>query len=428
MKTTRHILLIFIIMNMFLPAIQNFFLHIKIRPLTGVTDTLSNPEFSIAKFVDRSYQERKNAFIEEKTGFRPLLIRLNNQLDYSLFNYTRSGGVVIGKDGCLFLGSYINNYCGIEFQGTRKIDYEVKQLVIIAQELKKKNVDLLLILAPGKASFDRELIPDRYRKKQVTNYQYYSQKLATSGLNFIDMNVWFRQMKQHSPYPLFPQKGVHWSSYGVALAADSMVRYIERLRNIDMPEIFYDKVIVSDTMKFSDNDALDLMNLLCKTGNSPMPYPQFRYQTENKYKPDVVVIADSYWWGFITSGISRNIFGNARYWFYGKDIYEDEKKTGTVADIDIHKELGKQEVVIMLVTEATWMLFPFGFTDAFLKDFMAVTNAGKEMQIEIMMDKISRDRQWYRSIVEKAARNHISAKEQLRGDALYMINVANKTN
>ena len=93
-----------------------------------------------------------------------LLIRLKNQVDYSLFNYTQSGGVVIGEERCLFLKSYINNYCGIEFQGVRRIDFEVKRLALVGQELKKKNVDLVLILAPGKATLNQELIPSRYHK------------------------------------------------------------------------------------------------------------------------------------------------------------------------------------------------------------------------------------------------------------------------
>jgi len=426
MKTTRQILFILILLGMLLPFFQNNFLKIPLLPLVGVQDTLGEPKFSFRGFLDLSYQESEGSYLAEKAGFRPLLVRLKNQVDYSVFNYTMSGGVVIGKDGCLFLESYINNYCGIEFRGVRKIDYEVKRLALISRELKKKNVDFLLILAPGKASFDREQIPSRYRKKNITNYGYYSKKLAVSGVNVIDMNAWFGKLKEHSPYPLFPASGVHWSSYAVALAADTMVRYLERLRNIDMPEISYDKVRMSDTMKYSDNDAGDLMNLLCATRNSPMPYPEFHYRSEGKHKPDAVIIADSYWWGFITSGISRNIFGKAQYWFYGQDIFEDEKKTGTVAAVNIHQELEKQDVVIMLVTEATWMLFPFGFTDAFLKDFKPETDADKALQVEIMMDNIRRDPKWYRAIVEKAARNRVAAEEQLRTDALYMIGLENK--
>jgi hypothetical protein len=426
MKIIRHVLLFLIIAVMLLPLVQQRILHLSMRPLVGVQDTLSDPKFTFSKFFDLSYQEQKSSFLDEKAGFRPFLIRLKNQVDYSVFNYTQSGGVVIGEERCLFLKSYINNYCGIEFQGVRRIDFEVKRLALVGQELKKKNVDLLLILAPGKASFNQELIPSRYHKNQVTNYEYYSKRLSVSGLNVIDMNKWFRQLKQSTPYPLFPRNGVHWTSYAVGLAADSMVRYIEKLRNIDMPEMSYDKVHLSDTLKYSDNDAGDLMNLMCNPVNIPMPYPEFTYRAEGKHRPDVITIADSYWWGFITTGVSRNVFGKARYWFYGKDIYEDESKIGTVAAIDIHQELEKQEVVIMLVTEATWMLFPFGFTDAYLKDFKPETMADKELQVEMLMDKIRRDPAWYRSIVEKAGRNNLSTEEQLRKDALYMIELENK--
>ncbi|MFZ4521610.1 MAG: alginate O-acetyltransferase AlgX-related protein [Bacteroidales bacterium] len=426
MKATRHILFILILLGMMVPAMQYLVFELPVKPLVGVQDTLSNPKFSVATFRDMSYQERKSAFLDEKAGFRPSMIRFKNQLDFSVFNYTNSGGVVIGREGCLFLGSYIKNYCGLEFQGVRKINYEVARLALAARELKKKNVEFLLVLAPGKATFNRELIPSRYRKMPLTNYDYYARKLAASGLNVIDMNAWFRQLKPHSTYPLFPENGVHWSSYGVAMAADSMIRYIEKLKSIDMPEMTISKVVMSDSLRYSDHDAGDLMNLLCPKRSKPMPYPEFTFNSTGKHKPDAVIIADSYWWGVITSGISKNIFGKARYWFYGRDIYEEEVKMGTVAGIDIHQELEKQEVVVMLVTEATWMLFPFGFTDTFLKDFKPVTDADREMQVEIMMDNIRRDPKWFGAIVEKAERNHVTAEAQLRTDAQYMIGLGNK--
>lgn len=424
-RTFKQFLLLFIIFLLFLPVIQVNVLKMKMTPLVGVQDTVTKPAFTTRGFLDGSWQERRMNYAAEKAGFRPWLIRLKNQLDYSLFNYTGSGGVVIGREGCLFLKSYINNYCGIEFQGTRRIDYEVQRLTAVSRELKKKNVSFLLVLAPGKATFEQEKIPARYRKRPITNYEYYSRKLASSGIDVIDLNRWFRELKGKTPYPLFPKNGVHWTSYGVALAADTITHCIEKLRSIDMPEIDFSRIRISDTMRYSDNDAGDLMNVFRLKGNTPMPYPEFSYIREGKHRPDIVAIADSYWWGFITSGISRNIFGKARYWFYNKDIYDDEQKLGTVAGTDVCAELEKQEAVIVLVTEATWMLFPFGFTDAFLQGLQPETGADREMQISIVMDRIRREPNWYHAIMEKAEKNHVPAEEQLRRDAEYLIGLEN---
>ncbi len=422
MKTIRLLLLLLLFLALLLPLAQKALMPIPMKPLYGVTDTLAGPGFSRSSFFDGTYQLRMEAWITQQTGFRPWLIRLKNQVDYSLFNHTGSGGVVIGKEGCLFLESYIKNYCGIEFQGTRKIEYEVNQLKLLARDLKKKNVDFLVVVAPGKATFNQELIPARYRKKGITNYDHYLRKMKSAGLHVIDLNAWSRKIKPSASYPLYPKTGVHWSSYCVTLACDTLVRYIESLRQIDMPEIIMAGVPVSDSLRYSDNDAARLMNLICDPANGPMPYPRLTFNTEGKTRPRAVIVADSYWWGVITSGISCQVFSRPRYWFYGRDVYEEEEKICPVSSISVRHELQQQDIVILLLTEATWQIFPFGLTDAYLRDFVPDTPDDDELQMSILMDKIRNDSAWYRTVREKALRNHLPADEQIRRDARYLIN------
>jgi hypothetical protein len=75
---------------------------------------------------------------------------------------------------------------------------------------------VLVILAPGKASYFPEFIPDEMATitKLNTNYEGYKAELKESTVPFIDAHQWFRNMKDTSRYPLFPKCGIHWSKYG----------------------------------------------------------------------------------------------------------------------------------------------------------------------------------------------------------------------
>jgi len=54
--------------------------------------------------------------MSKKNGFRPAFIKLRNQFDYAVFNYTEAPGVVIGKKGMLSLNP-IFRIAGIRIQG-----------------------------------------------------------------------------------------------------------------------------------------------------------------------------------------------------------------------------------------------------------------------------------------------------------------------
>lgn len=420
-KTAKHIILVLILGVLVFPSVQNTIIPIPPSVLQGVDPPDSVPDFPWKTWYNAEERSDYNKAVEENVGLRSYLIKLRNQVDFSLLNFTEAPGVVIGKEGCLFIESYINNYTGLTFKGTAKIDYEISKLEAIQFELKKRNIDFLLVFAPGKATFNAENIPDRYKMKPMSNYGYYTKRIARSGINFIDMNGWFKKMKNKTSYPLYSKGGVHWTSYGVGLAADSMFRYIEKLRNIDLPEFGWDQVEVSDSLRYSDNDACELMNLFFPPYYGPMPYPKFRYDANGKTRPHVMTIGDSYWWGFASTGITENVFSQDNYWFYNKVIFLNGKKINSVSDVSLKEEINKQDLLIMIVTEATYELFPYGFIEAFFTRYLSYWEADKSILMEIKTEEIKQNPQWYQSIVEKAEKNKIPVEEQLKRDVQYLV-------
>ena len=118
--TFKHILILMIALVLFVPIIQFTFEPFEIKPLDGDITIAKKPEFNKDNYWELKWQEDYNRYINDNFGFRSWFVRLNNQLKFSIFNTTKAPGVVIGKNGELFIESYIDDHIGRNFIGGSK--------------------------------------------------------------------------------------------------------------------------------------------------------------------------------------------------------------------------------------------------------------------------------------------------------------------
>ncbi len=88
-------LLLFIVVILLLPLLQHSFSIIVSGPLNGLYAEVPDTAFSLKKWLNGSYQHQKELYLNEKTGFRPDMVRLNNQIDFSLFDKCHSGWTIL---------------------------------------------------------------------------------------------------------------------------------------------------------------------------------------------------------------------------------------------------------------------------------------------------------------------------------------------
>lgn len=260
------------------PALQYFVEPIELEPLKGaITDPVKS-DFTLKKWFSGAYQEQEEKYLNESFGFRALFVRINNQLTFNIFKKAKAKGVIIGKNGYLFEEHYIESYYGEDFIGVDSIRHRMERLKYIQNRLAKMNKTLLMVFAPGKASFYPEFIPDELKRvKKITNYEQHLRMAKKMGINYIDFNRYFMDHKRSSPYPLYPKHGIHWSYYGSCLAADSIVKYLERIRKIDMPNITWNKVEM-DNPRENDYDIGDGLNLLFTLKGEKLAYPVLQFE------------------------------------------------------------------------------------------------------------------------------------------------------
>jgi len=371
----REVLLLLILGLLIAPIFQSKFDIIKLRPLKGAIKQAVKKDFTINKWFSGKYQEQEEKYLNKTFGFRSFFIRVNNQIAYSLFNKAKANGVIFGKKNYLFEENYIKAYYGTDYIGYDSIKHRMQRLKYIQDTLAKLNKNLIVIFAAGKGSFYPEYFPDKYKtEKKKTNYETYVELAKQLGVTYIDFNHYFVENKGKYPYPLYPQYGIHWSYYGMALAADSIIRFIENIRNIDMPNLYWHKIEISQPKK-SDYDIANGINILFNLKSFNMAYPHIKIQSDSgKTKPSVLVVSDSFYWGMFNFGISK-AFTNSHFWFYNKQIYPDSYKSPIeTSQLNLRKQIANHDVFIIMATEATIPRLGWGFIESTYKLFKGIKN------------------------------------------------------
>ena len=322
---------------------------------------------TLANWMNDTYQKDHEEALKTTSTLGAKFIPIKNQTDFEWYHKINVNEFVLGKDDYIFNIPYINAYLGRDFVGDSLIKEELRKAKVVADTLKKKGIDLVIVFAPGKGTYCSEFLPEKYLKypKTRTNYESYTENIKGSGLHYIDFQQWFLQMKPQTKYPLFPQYGHHWSYFGECLAADSLINYMEQLRGIPLPHIGWRDVEYPSPPKVRDADILGKAKLKEPPVGMPMAYPKIGYFTPpGATKVKTLAIADSYYRGFLYLGVVQNVFDNGKFWYYNsKVVPESDTKLLEVWELDLKKEIEKNQVVMVMNADATLSDFSNGFID-----------------------------------------------------------------
>lgn len=367
----KKVLFGLLMLVLIVPPIQHKFKIFKVIPLEGAIEKVERPVLTLQTWLEGTYQEKRTDYLNQNVGFRNSMVRTYNQMSFSLYKVARANGVVIGKDNYLYEQNYINAYYGEDFQGEKAIHEQIEKLEKVSDTLSKLGKYVVVLLAPGKASFFPEYLPKKNwgpaKQKFIpnTNLVSYAQNLKESSIPYLNLNKYFIEQKGKMLHPLFPKTGIHWSKYGEIVMADTLIHFMNALKNIELPNVVVDSYNVTDDAWDTDDDIERGMNLLFNIPDNVMGYPAFRVvKAPQKKYSKVLTIADSYFWGPFNWGMSRDVFGGGQFWYYNEAIYPDSfEKPLFVKDIDLKSKLEEHDVVLILVTDANLFKFGFGFVE-----------------------------------------------------------------
>ena len=370
MKTFKRIWFIVLLAVLFLPLLQSRYHFVDEKPLNGAFVEAPKPVVNLKTLFNETAQDSLMAWFTEQSGFRKPMIRLNNQLLYSIFGKISANGVVKGKDNTFFTMTYINSYTGETYLGDEIIQKNTELLKLIQDMLRTKGVTLLPVFVVGKASYYPELIPDEYlaQRHETNNYEAYLKAFAEQGVEMIDFNRWFCERKDSEPHPVYCNLSSHWTLYAASLAMDSLVNYMESMTHREQAHVFI-KSFDTTYLLEHDDELLRLMNIMYPLDHTTVDQPQFGFT--QGYKPRVLAISDSYWWVVYAWQIAlhQNLFSDGGYWYYNNTIYPVRTPVQNTNAINYKQEIENQEFVLLVCTEATNNIWPFGFTERYLTSY-----------------------------------------------------------
>jgi hypothetical protein len=408
-----------------IPAIQTVTRLLPEIHLSGVVYHKPLQKLTWDEWYHFRYQPDLNLLVEQNFGFRNFFVRLYNQIDYSLFRQPHGSGVVIGKQGYLYEKWFITAYYGQDYIGDDNIKLKIRQLKQVRNYFNHNGKELMVLIAPGKADFYPEFIPEQMRDSLATsNYTAMSAGILSAGIPLLDFNQYFLKMKDTASCALFPKTGTHWSHYGARVAADSLSGFVSSLIKRPLPEFHLAPARFADTTIYPDNDLEILMNLFFPLPQTPLCYPEVISQSPNGFTlPSALVIGDSFFWEMYSLPLSGRIFKNLGYWYYNSTVFPesltDSLKTNQLKFPEIFDQ---SDMIILSVNPSNIQNIGWGFLERAIKElYEPVWQKEYDKMVKEYIRAIHNTPEWEKQIGESAREKGIPTDSLILSNARYMV-------
>lgn len=419
--------ILFFILMLFLSSITliSYFQNRQVEPLNGSFKKVERPDFSWANWFRDDYQKKMDDRTNSHFFIRSVLIKIRNQIDYTLFDKVNSNNVVKGRDNMLYQQRYIESYLGMNFIGEDKIDSRLDKIKSLQDTLEGMDKKLLVVIAASKAAYFPDNFPAKYDTitKQITNYEYLTQQLQSKEINHLDFNKMFLARRDTIAHPMFSRKGIHWSHSSKQFVWNTIADKLEEDSNWKLARLNSNGIKMSKP-KDEGRDLFDLLNIYGYKDDATMAYHDYIVDTTNIDRPLGMVIGDSFFWGLRGLGFSREMMNDGQYWYYNRSVYPQEH--GIIyqkEDFDLRSAALKNDIILLMANPSNLDEFPFGFESELLNAILNPPTAKeiKDKEIGRMVKRIRKNKEWFGKLEKKAKKTGENIDSLLYIDAAYFL-------
>jgi hypothetical protein len=364
---------------LWLPLIQRWTQLVPESGLGGVEVQMPKPQLTATNWFNGTFQRQFEDRLIRRIGFRGLLVRIDNQINYSLFRRPSSGRgtrVVMGKDHWLYEQTYIDRYNSSKLAAEEDNRDRMQKLARLQALLRQRGKGLLVVVTPSKAEIYPEFMPPENvvpgRHLRFSDYEKMAPLLDEYQIPWLDVPRFFREQKKQSDTPLFSKGGVHWNYYSASLVVTQIVDALERQTGSHYAQMVCEGVRVDNRAFGTDNDLGDLLNILTWTWDQgPQVHPILKPVPDAAaLKPRLLFVGDSFVFTLTYLMQTNQLFSNATTFYYYKRRFEYPAGTEAPIDhdqLDLAAEIDRVDAVILEINEYWLPKIGFGFVEPALK-------------------------------------------------------------
>lgn len=421
--TVKQVLFLLVILLLILPALQRHFNFVAEKPLSGAFVKQEPPNFNeitVSSWMDGSFQADFSNRLESHIGFHNTLLRLFNQLEYSLFREANAEGVIVGKAGELFEEDYIRAFMGEFYVGEAVWKDKVLKIKAVQDTLEKLGKSFFVILEPGKGSTYPDRFPAKYEASEagISNYQVFSKQLAYNEVNYLDLSAVFQSWRHSAPYRLFPKAGTHWSYYGAALAADTMLKYLNKIHGGGVPQMKIVALKEDQPIRHPDDDMWLAMNVLAAAPADNLAYPEIQFESAAPVKPKALFVGDSFYFNWQSDLILLNAFADVEFWYYNKTVWNRQGvEAGSIDNKDFAASIAASDVIAIMITERFHHNFAWNFDEQLYDYFFPEA----EDPIQYFANQVRINNLHFMRMVDDAKASRIELPERIRKEAEFLL-------
>lgn len=336
--------------------------------LSGAEMKQPFPPISFKTFWKGKWQEDLEKWLSSNVGLRAFFIRLDNQMNYSIFDELSAKGgdtLRLGKNKWIYEKSYIDNFNKLDTVSLTDLEGQVKSLKKLQTILAAKGIYSLLLITPSKAGIYPEYIKNTdiilNRSVKQTNYEKILPLLKQYQVQYFDGRQFIMELKKTSPYPLFPGSGIHWNYYSSYLATAQLIAYLENGMNQKMTRIHYRRIIAESAPIENETDMAGLTNVIFTRTFYDHTYyhPEtFAEQGKETFRPKMLFIGGSFLWQILYYLDKYQVYSERDMLYYYERHFRYPERTEqalTAADKEsasLRQRILSQHIIVIESNEA----------------------------------------------------------------------------
>lgn len=353
--------------------------------LNGVTSVLNTVEANLTTIGDGTYQTYLNDEWELNFPGKKFLLRIRNQMLYSVCKISPNSNVVIGKEDYLYEPAYI--YWETQaFPPSSEEYFETlgSNLSKLQKLLDESDKELYIFITPSKAHFCREYIPAslEYLSNEelysYTNYEMLLETLSENKIPFFDSIAFIETNLDSMTFesPIFYKSGIHWSHMWGQTCALQFLKYINSCSRYDLTTLKVEELSSTDPIA-PDTDLYSSLNLLFEA-QEPWYATEVTIEEYGLDHPNVFMRGGSFMGQSLQTLIQNGIFNKDvhfenNYYFMNQYTSKDILSAyNAYEEIDLDTLVGQSDILVLEVNDGAISTMSWGFIEYLLEhpDFL----------------------------------------------------------